>query len=89
MEGIAKVHVDAWKTTYKGIVPDACLDTLTYEEKITLWNQVLADSHQTVFMTENQKGKMISFTGGGKTKANKQESSGYLIAIYILKESRR
>jgi hypothetical protein len=29
--GIAKVHVDSWKTTYKDIVPDEFLIKLSYE----------------------------------------------------------
>jgi hypothetical protein len=29
--GIAKVHVDSWKTTYANIVPDAYLNSLDYE----------------------------------------------------------
>lgn len=28
---IAKVHVDSWRTTYQGIIPDSYLDGLTYE----------------------------------------------------------
>ncbi|NYE07104.1 hypothetical protein F4694_003889 [Bacillus niacini] len=30
-KGIAKVHVDSWKTTYTNIVPDAYLNSLDYE----------------------------------------------------------
>ncbi|WP_330217584.1 hypothetical protein [Planococcus halocryophilus] len=29
--GIAKVHVDSWKTTYKEILPSAFLTSLSYE----------------------------------------------------------
>ena len=31
--GIAKVHVDSWRTTYKGIVPEVFLENLSYDEK--------------------------------------------------------
>jgi hypothetical protein len=31
--GIAKVHVDSWRTTYKGIVPETFLDSLSYESR--------------------------------------------------------
>ena len=30
--GIARVHVNAWRETYKGIIPDSVLDALSYEE---------------------------------------------------------
>ena len=30
---IAKVHVDSWRTTYTGIVPDEYLAQLSYEQQ--------------------------------------------------------
>lgn len=29
-KGIAKVHVDSWRTTYKNIIPDEFLKKFTY-----------------------------------------------------------
>jgi len=34
LAGMARVHVETWKTSYRGIVPDAHLDALTYEGDI-------------------------------------------------------
>ena len=31
--GIAKVHVDSWKTAYKGIFADEILDNIAYENE--------------------------------------------------------
>lgn len=31
--GIANVHVDSWRSTYKGIVPDTYLASLSYENQ--------------------------------------------------------
>jgi hypothetical protein len=31
--GIARVHVDTWRTTYQGIVPDQFLARLSYEAR--------------------------------------------------------
>ena len=33
IRGIAKVHVDSWKTTYKGIFADEFLENITYEQR--------------------------------------------------------
>src|SRR5918998_4172552 len=35
--GIARVHVDTWRTTYRGIVPDDHLDALSYEARERFW----------------------------------------------------
>ena len=32
--GMTRVHVETWKTTYRGIVPDRYLDELSYESDI-------------------------------------------------------
>lgn len=33
ISAIAKVHVDSWKTTYKGIFANGILDNITYEQR--------------------------------------------------------
>ena len=33
IQGIAKVHVDSWKATYKGIFADEILDNIAYEKR--------------------------------------------------------
>lgn len=33
ISSIAKVHVDTWKTTYKGIVPNDYLESLSYKKQ--------------------------------------------------------
>ena len=38
-KGIAKVHVDSWRTTYKGIVPDTFLENLSYENREQIWKK--------------------------------------------------
>ena len=34
---IAAIHVDGWKTTYRGILPGALLDALRVEDRLPLW----------------------------------------------------
>ena len=36
ISGIAKVHADSWKTTYKGIFPNEILENITYEQRKTM-----------------------------------------------------
>lgn len=33
IQGIAKVHVDSWKTAYKGIFAEEILDNIAYEKR--------------------------------------------------------
>ncbi|WP_067724716.1 GNAT family N-acetyltransferase [Oceanobacillus damuensis] len=82
---IAKVHVDSWRTTYKGILPDDFLEQLSYEKRNKLWEKNLDE--QNVYVAEDAEGKIVGFsTGGIKKTSNYDKYAGELYAIYILEE---
>lgn len=85
-EGIARVHVDCWRTTYKDIVPKEFLNKLSYENRTQLWIQNISNETNYVFVAERD-GKIVGFTDGGKEKSG--EYPGYMADIttlYILEE---
>ncbi|KYD09537.1 hypothetical protein B4102_1935 [Heyndrickxia sporothermodurans] len=82
--GIAKVHVDSWRTTYKNIVPDSFLDKLSYEQRTELWKRNISEEGNYVFVAENDAGEIVGFVSGGKRENNHIENAGDLTAIYIL-----
>jgi GNAT superfamily N-acetyltransferase len=43
-ERLASVHVEAWKSAYRGQVPDEYLDALTVQGRLDLWRKLLADT---------------------------------------------
>lgn len=53
---IAKVHVDSWRTTYKGIIPDEFLNNLSYEQRTELWKENLARVDNYIVVAENNEG---------------------------------
>ncbi|MCZ2259539.1 GNAT family N-acetyltransferase [Sporosarcina sp. G11-34] len=81
--GIAKVHVDSWRTTYKGIVPETFLESLSYDEKEQMWKKGTTVNY--VHIAENENGQVIGFSAGGKERTGKYEMyTGELYAIYLL-----
>ena len=40
---IARLHVDSWRTTYKGILPDEFLADLNYEMRERQWQRTLSE----------------------------------------------
>lgn len=81
--GIARVHVDSWIATYKGIVPDAYLNQLSYNTREQLWNENLKDNNN--YVAENEDGQIIGFADGGKERTGKYATfEGELYSIYIL-----
>ena len=41
-EAIARVRIDGWRRSYKGLVPQAYLDAMSVEASMPLWQRVLA-----------------------------------------------
>lgn len=81
--GIARVHVDSWRTTYTGIVDPSFLDSLSYEEREQRWRQVIPSDPP--FVAVNKDHEVIGFANGGKERTGKfapYESEVY--AIYLL-----
>jgi GNAT superfamily N-acetyltransferase len=84
-KGVAKVHVDSWKTTYANMVSDDYLSNLTYESREQLWLNIIPNGG--VYVAENRDGKVIGFSSGGKERSGEYNGfDGELYAIYLLKD---
>lgn len=83
VDGIAKVHVDCWKTTYAGIIPDDYISKQTYEKRAELWERVIPNGN--VFVAEDD-GQIIGFADGDRERTGDyEEYKGEMYSIYILK----
>ena len=87
--GIARVHVDCWRTTYKGIFPDELLASLSYQGREQNWQRALNDPAQITFVTEDETGKIVGFVNGGPEREGDPVYRGELYAIYVLQEVHR
>ena len=85
-DGIAKVHVDSWKTTYKGIIPNNFLNGLSYEDRTELWKQNINKEDNYVIIAENEQGKIIGFADAWKRERNIEENTCDLTSIYLLEQ---
>ncbi|WP_223701562.1 GNAT family N-acetyltransferase [Sutcliffiella deserti] len=84
---IAKVHVDSWKTTYKGLVEESVLDSLSYKNRKTLWDTVIGQGYEKscVYVAENN-GDIVGFVSAGPERTGKYGKIGELHAIYLLED---
>jgi len=84
-DGIAHVHVDSWRAAYKGIVPDAHLASLSYEQRAARWrdNFTMANRNTFVYVAEDVHGRIMGFTGGGPERDGDPNYSGELYALYL------
>ncbi len=51
-QAIAEIHVASWQVAYRGLFPDEALDRLSVAERQAQWTQGLANSHSTIWVSE-------------------------------------
>lgn len=88
---IAEVHVNSWRTTYKGIVPDSYLDNLSVAKRTLLWEKQLDEGNEgsKIFVAENEAGQIVGFVSGGRNRLESMPFDSEIYAIYLLEEYQR
>ncbi|HEX3723345.1 MAG TPA: GNAT family N-acetyltransferase [Nitrolancea sp.] len=83
--GIAEVHVASWRTTYRGIVPDAYLDGLSVERRGAMWSREIVSRPRTggIFVAEDGD-QILGFSSCGPNRDEDPDYDGELFAVYLL-----
>jgi GNAT superfamily N-acetyltransferase len=85
---IAQVHLESWKTTYPGIIPQAYIDGLHWEDGAARWVTRLTAKTNAVFVVEDDAG-LFGFIAGGAIMHPVEGYDGELGAIYLLASHQR
>lgn len=80
VSGIARVHVDSWRSSYKGIIPDDYLASLNYADREAAWNRHLPLRY--LFVAE-RNGRIEGFASGLESREPEFGFSAELTAIYL------
>ena len=86
---IAKVHVDTWRSSYRGIVPDSVLDGLSYDDREARWRERLSGRGRGFLVAEDDAGDVVGFAWGGPQRSGVPEYAGEFYALYVLPDRQR
>ena len=88
---IAKVHVNSWRTTYRGIVAGEFLNSLSYDEREQMWLNALSSPTGSVFLyvAETPDGAVVGFAAAGPERESNTRYKGEIYAIYLLQNYQR
>ena len=86
---IARVHVESWRSTYGGIVPDEYLASLDRSERERVWRNLIADESQVTYVAELPRDGIVGFLSGGPARMDDMPFAGELYAIYLLEQHQR
>jgi GNAT superfamily N-acetyltransferase len=84
---IAHVHVESWKSTYTGIVPEAYLAGLDEVLRSKLWHEFLTGG--ALVLVAELDGTVAGFTHAGANREELEACDAELYSIYLLRELQR
>ena len=87
---IARVHVASWRSTYRTLLPDDFLDSLTEAGYENRWRRFISERSSRVYVVQEDSGTdVVGFASGGLERAGETGYRGELYAIYLLESSKR
>lgn len=79
---IAHVHVESWRTTYAGIVPDEYLAALNEADRTSGWREQLSNNLEV--SVADLDGAVVGFIAGGPLREPIDTYDSELYAIYLV-----
>jgi ribosomal protein S18 acetylase RimI-like enzyme len=88
---IAQLLVDTWRSTYRGLVNDAFLDSLTADKRSEAWRIIISEQcpPKAVVVAEVQGAGVVGFASAGEERDGIDDFEGEVFALYILKAYQR
>ena len=87
---VARVRVDCWRTTYRGLIPDAYLDGMDVDASAKLWDRVLSapPNAASVFVADDA-GEVVGFAAGNRLEEPRYALDAELSAVYVRADRQR
>ena len=82
-DAIERVRTDTWRATYRGHMPDAVLDALTYDGTRRRQQMTTMTEQHFVLVAEHER-EVVGFVNGGPNRVSDPARPGEIYAIYVL-----
>jgi GNAT superfamily N-acetyltransferase len=88
-DAIAIAHVNAWRETYPGIVPDEVLRGLSTVDRAERWRSILSrqTGRDANFVACDQVGMIVGFGSSGPQRYAASVYDGEFYGIYVLRRA--
>lgn len=83
---IARVHVETWRSTYAGLLPDRVIIDMRIDEKATQWRQLISrQSRREVTLVAVAPGAgIVGFASGGPAGSTPLPYEGEIHTLYVV-----
>jgi ribosomal protein S18 acetylase RimI-like enzyme len=87
---IARVRIECWRATYRGMIPDAYLDAMDVDASTALWTRVLSASPNTTsVVVADDDGEVVGFAAGNMLEEPRHALDAELSAVYVRRDRQR
>lgn len=86
---VAKVHVQSWKESFAGIVPQTFLDKMSVEKRAKAFEKGFSAPFYRMYVAEVPNRGLVGFADFGEPRENIDAYDGELYAVYLLPEFQR
>jgi ribosomal protein S18 acetylase RimI-like enzyme len=80
---IAKVHVETWRATYAGLVPDAYLVGMGEERQSRSWQRLLGHRGLESVLVAEAGGQVVGFGSFGRARPGRLPYKGEIFTLYV------
>ena len=88
IDAIARVHVQAWRESYIGLVPPEAFEHHSLETRIAQWRLTLSDADRSTLACEDE-GAIRGFVSGGPIKWTGLSTDSEVASLYLLDAVKR
>jgi GNAT superfamily N-acetyltransferase len=83
---IARIHVETWRTTYPGLLPDRTLIDMNVDSKASAWRHALEqpDAKGAILLAEMPEDGIIGFASAGHNRHANLPFAGEVQTLYVL-----
>ncbi|HLE12816.1 MAG TPA: GNAT family N-acetyltransferase [Bacteriovoracaceae bacterium] len=85
-ESCAKIHMQSWEETYRGIMPDSILNSVKFESRLKMWGKIISEPNIFTFVAEVKGEGIVGYCSGGKNRSSLFPGHGEISGIYLLKK---
>jgi L-amino acid N-acyltransferase YncA len=87
---IGRIHVEGWRETYRGVLAQDLLDSVSAVVRAAMWRGGLESERPILlFVAQRASGELVGFAGGGSSRATFLAHDAEVYAIYVLRAAQR
>ena len=83
---LARVHIDAWRETYAGILPAVYLERMSSALHEHRWRLRLASTREATLAAEGRNG-LVGYVSAEPTRGPKAKTESEITTLYVLKKA--